>query len=184
MEVVELVVRVHLDGTRLQVDQALAQGPQAEKGGARKKKACRRRSKTWQQPTTERITHFGRCPFSWQHNRAGCCRVLAERRQARRLGLGFYVSQRGRTAISLPCSRRTTFQRFAGKSQTTTSLCLPHRTTFNVSRLSGFGARRSLDLGACGLDDPRERRPTRHPVQVSVRTRRAARASLATWSAN
>src|SRR5712691_12665352 len=30
-----------------------------------------------------------------------------------RVGRGFYVSQRGgRTAISLPCSRRTTFQRF------------------------------------------------------------------------
>jgi hypothetical protein len=53
----------------------------SEKGGARKTKACRRRSKTWQQPTAERITQFGCCPFSWQHNRARRCRVLAGTRQ-------------------------------------------------------------------------------------------------------
>src|SRR5437899_5766315 len=56
VEVVEQVVTLVCNGTRLQVDQALAQGPQAKKGRARETEACRRRSKERQQPTPERIT--------------------------------------------------------------------------------------------------------------------------------
>src|SRR6266508_2955380 len=50
------------DGTRLQVDQALAQGPQAKKGRARETEACHRRSKARQQTTAERITQFRLLP--------------------------------------------------------------------------------------------------------------------------
>src|SRR6266550_5268138 len=53
-----------LDGTRFQVEQTLAQGPQAKKGRARETKACRRRPKARQQPTAERITQLRRCPLS------------------------------------------------------------------------------------------------------------------------
>jgi hypothetical protein len=53
---VELVVTLISNGTRLEVDQALAQGPQAKKGRARETEACRRRSTARQQPTAERIT--------------------------------------------------------------------------------------------------------------------------------
>jgi hypothetical protein len=67
---------------RLQVDQALAQGPQAKESRARETEACRRRSKARQQPRAEQITQFGCCPLSRQHERAGHCRVLAEVRHA------------------------------------------------------------------------------------------------------
>ena len=68
MEVVEQVVTLVSNGTRLQVDQALAQGPQAKKGRARKTEACRRRSKERQQPTPERITRSA--TGTGQHNHA------------------------------------------------------------------------------------------------------------------
>src|SRR5207244_1184057 len=64
VEVVEQVVTLVSNGTRLQVDQALAQGPQAKKGRARKTEACRRRSKERQQPTPEWITGQRRAPGS------------------------------------------------------------------------------------------------------------------------
>ena len=82
MEVVEYAVTLISDGTRLQVDQALAQGPQAKKGRARETEACCRRSKARQQPTAEQITQFGCCPLSRRHERAGRCRALAERRRS------------------------------------------------------------------------------------------------------
>jgi hypothetical protein len=50
------VVTLVSNGTRVQVDQALAQGAQAKKGRARETEACRRRSKERQQPAAERIT--------------------------------------------------------------------------------------------------------------------------------
>ena len=88
VEVVEYAVTLSSDGTRLQVDQALAQGPQAKKGRARETEACCRRSKARQQPRAEQITQFGCCPLSRQHERAGHCRVLAEVRQRRRPDTG------------------------------------------------------------------------------------------------
>jgi hypothetical protein len=63
VEAVEYVVTLISDGTRLQVDQALAQGPEAKKGRARETEACRNRSKAQQQPTAERLTQFGCCPL-------------------------------------------------------------------------------------------------------------------------
>src|SRR6266540_1129522 len=51
-------------------------------------------------------------PLSWKHDRVGHCRILAERRQScprRTTSLRF--AARG-SDISLPCSRRSTFQRF------------------------------------------------------------------------
>jgi hypothetical protein len=81
VEVVEYAVTLSSDGTRLQVDQALAQGPEARKGRARETEGCCRRSKARQQPTAEQITQIGCCPLSRRHERAGHCRALAEERQ-------------------------------------------------------------------------------------------------------
>jgi hypothetical protein len=140
VEVVEYAVTLISDGTRLQVDQALAQGPQAKKGRARETEACCRRPRARQQPTAEQITEFGRCPLSRQHERARHCRVLAGTRQelpvpcwaCRTKFRGFAVRGSGRDVAASRFGPR--FRRFAGMASARDVVCPPVRT-----KVSGFG---------------------------------------------
>jgi len=114
--------------------------------------------------------------------------AVAVWRKGDKRGASDYVStfsQRGRTAdlVALLASDYvSTFRREKSDHDVVAPAASHYVSTFHADQVSGPDDLSILALA--GLTTRVKRRPTRRPVQVSVRTRRAARASLASWSAN